>query len=132
MGFQKTGTTSLDLALQRPDYRAYCVVKNLLRFESQSEVKNYILKTLEDCDAVQDMPWPLFYAELYELYPNARFVLTKRHPNGSFKRVIQLIGSIRIPFYKKIFYVPCAVGSEQVYIAIYNQHNKGGYRVFQR
>nr|WP_321233389.1 sulfotransferase [uncultured Psychroserpens sp.] len=124
IGFQKTGTTSLDLALQRLGYRVYCVDKNLLKFKNKSDLKNYILETLEVWDAVQDMPWPLFYKELYQLYPNAKFILTKRHPNDWYKSVIKFFGSIRIPFHKNIYHVPCAEGYEKEYKAIYNKHNE--------
>ena len=124
IGFQKTGTTSLDLALQRLGYRVHSVDKNLLKFEEKAELKNYILKLLNNWDAVQDMPWPLFYQELYELYPKAKFILTIRPTDDWYRSVIKFFGSIRIPFHKKIYHVPCAEGYEKEYIAIYNKHNE--------
>ena len=130
IGFQKTGTTSLDLALQRLGYRVYCVDKNLLKFKKEEDLKNYILKILKNWDAVQDMPWPLFYKELYDLYPDAKFILTKREPDDWFNSVKRFFGSIRIPFHKNIYHVPCAEGYEKEYKAIYNKHNDGVLKFF--
>ncbi|SFN72476.1 hypothetical protein SAMN04487989_10325 [Bizionia echini] len=123
IGFQKTGTTSLDLALQRLGYKVYCVDKNLLKFKKTGELKNYIQNTLENWDAVQDMPWPLFYQELYELYPDAKFILTIRETDDWFNSVKRFFGSIRIPFHQKIYQVPCAEGYENEYKTLFEKHN---------
>ena len=130
IGFQKTGTTSLDLALQKLGYKVYCVDKNLLKFEKSKDIKSYIKKILKNWDAVQDMPWPLFYRELYELYPDAKFILTKREPDDWFSSVKRFFGSIRIPFHKKIYNVPCAEGHEKEYKAVYNKHNDSVLKFF--
>ena len=76
IGFQKTGTTSLELALNYLGYSVYSVDKNLFKYKNKEELNIYIKAKLENWDAVQDMPWPLFYKELYELYPNAKFIFT--------------------------------------------------------
>ena len=123
IGFQKTGTTSLDLALQRLGYRVLGVDKNLLKCPNKEALHHYILKTLEEYDAVQDMPWPLYFMDLYELYPNAKFILTRRTADDWYKSVVKFFGSIRIPFHKKIYHVPCAEGYEEEYKALYNSNN---------
>ncbi|MFD2823337.1 sulfotransferase family protein [Lacinutrix iliipiscaria] len=124
IGFQKTGTTSLEHALQFLGYRVYGGDKNLLKFQNKEDLKQYIKKTLESWDVVQDMPWPLFYKELYELYPDAKFILTIRDTDKWINSVVKYFASIRIPLHKKIYNVPCAEGYEDVYISIYDQHNK--------
>lgn len=124
IGFQKTGTTSLDLALQKLGFKVYGVDKNLLKFKSGEDLKAYILTILKNWDAVQDMPWPLFYKELYALYPNAKFILTKRDEDDWYNSAKRFFGSIRIPFHKKIYHVPCAEGYEKEYKEIYNKHNE--------
>lgn len=124
IGFQKTGTTSLDLALQRLGYRVLGVDKNLLKFTSKTELHQYINKTMNKFDAVQDMPWPLFYKELYELYPNAKFILTIRPVKEWYKSVVKYFASIRFPFHKKIYKVPCAEGYEEAYKELYNSNNE--------
>jgi hypothetical protein len=124
IGFQKTGTTSLEHALQFLDYKVYGGDKNLFKFENKDDLKQYISKTLESWDVVQDMPWPLFYKELYELYPDAKFILTLRDTDKWIQSVVKYFASIRIPMHKKIYHVPCAEGYEEVYKKVYNKSNK--------
>ena len=123
IGFQKTGTTSLEYALQKLNYRVYGGDKKLMKFEDHQDLKKYIKKTLEGWDAVQDMPWPLFYKELYELYPDAKFILTIRDTEKWIDSVTKYFASIRIPLHQKIYNVPCAEGHESTYKAIYDKHN---------
>ncbi|GAA4267984.1 sulfotransferase [Hyunsoonleella aestuarii] len=123
IGFQKTGTTSLELALINLGYRVYGGDKNLFKFKDQKSLNNYILETLKYWDAVQDMPWPLFYKELHQLYPEAKFILTYRHTQDWIKSVVKYFASIRIPLHEKIYNVPCAEGYEQKYIDVYNNFN---------
>lgn len=123
IGFHKTGTTSLDLALQGLGYKVCGVDKNLLRFKDTEELNSYIRITIENWDAVQDMPWPLFYKELYDLHPTGKFILTRRQADVWYQSVIMFFGSIRIPFHKKIYQAPCAEGYESEYKRVYNKHN---------
>ena len=123
IGFQKTGTTSLEHALQKMHYRVYGGDKDLMKFDNTENLKNYISETLKSWDAVQDMPWPLFYRELYELYPNAKYILTFRDTEKWIVSVVKYFASIRIPLHRKIYNVPCAEGYENVYRKVYDEHN---------
>lgn len=102
IGFQKTGTTSLETALEVLGYRVYGGDKNLMKFKKREDLKNYISKVLQNWDAVQDMPWPLFYKELYELYPTAKFILTVRNPDKWINSAVRYFGSIRNPLNQKV------------------------------
>lgn len=123
IGFQKTGTTSLEHALQFLGYRVYGGDKNLMKFDNAEALKDYISKTLTSWDAVQDMPWPLFYKTLYELFPDAKYILTYRRPESWIKSVVKYFASIRIPLHRKIYGVPCAEGHEARYLEVYKAHN---------
>ena len=57
------------------------------------------------------------------LKPDSKFIVTKREPDDWFNSVKRFFGSIRIPFHKNIYHVPCAEGYEKEYKAIYNKHN---------
>jgi len=131
IGFQKTGTTSLESALVALDYKVYGGDKNLMKFNKPEALKKYIEETLTQWDAVQDMPWPLFYKELYELYPNAKFILTKRDTQAWIKSVVRHFGMVRIPLHQKIYNVPKAEGYENVYIKKYEAHNKAVIEFFE-
>ena len=124
IGYHKTGTTSLETALERLNYRVYGGDKNLLKFDDKNDLLQYIQKTLTKWDAVQDMPWPVFYRELVELYPDAKFILTLRETEAWMGSVVRHWGSIKIPLHKKIYGVPCAEGFEDTYKRFYTSHNK--------
>ena len=132
IGFQKTGTTSLEYALEHLGYHVYGGDKNLMKFSDSDELKTYIKKTLKTWDAVQDMPWPIFYKELYEIYPEAKFILTIRPTDKWIRSVITYFASIRVPLHKKIYGVPCAEGYEDRYIELYNQYNKDIIEFFKQ
>lgn len=123
IGFQKTGTTSLEHALEHLNYRVHGGDKNLMNFEDKEALKSYIQKTLKTWDAVQDMPWPLFYKELYELYPDAKYILTIRDSKKWIRSVVTYFASIRIPLHQKIYQVPCAEGYESRYLEVYEKMN---------
>lgn len=123
IGFQKTGTTSLETALEVLGYRVYGGDKNLMKFSKKEDLKKYVIEVMAKWDAAQDMPWPLFYQELYEFYPNAKFILTYRDPERWIRSVVQYFASIRIPLHQKIYKVPCAEGHEETYLKVYNDFN---------
>ena len=70
------------------------------------------------------MPWPLFYKELNELYPSAKFILTYRNPESWIRSVVKYFASIKIPYHQKIYKVPCAEGYENNYLQVYNNFNE--------
>lgn len=123
IGFQKTGTTSIETALKVLGYKVYGGDKNLMKFKKKEDLRKYIFNIMQNWDAVQDMPWPLFYKELYELYPNAKFILTYREPDKWIKSIVEYFASIRIPLHQKIYNVPCAEGYEDTYLKVYNENN---------
>ena len=130
LGFQKTGTTSLENALEVLGYKVDGGDKNLMKFKTDFELKSYIQKKLTAFDAVQDMPWPLFYKELYDIYPKGKFILTYREPESWIKSVVKYFASMRIPLHQKIYDVPCAEGYEDRYLEVYENFNKGVINFF--
>lgn len=131
LGFQKTGTTSLEHALKCLGYRVYGGDKNLVKFTEVKNIQAYIKERLEDWDAAQDMPWPLFYKELYDVFPDAKFILTKRDTEKWIRSVVRYFASIRVPLHKKIYHAPCAEGYEQRYIEVYEKNNEDIIKFFK-
>lgn len=105
-------------------YRVYGGDKNLLKFSDSQSLKEYIQQLMENWDAVQDMPWPLYYKELYQLFPDAKFILSVRPTDKWIRSVVKYFASIRVPMHQKIYNVPCAEGYEDRYIEVYDQHNQ--------
>ncbi|TXE17101.1 sulfotransferase [Psychroserpens burtonensis] len=131
VGFQKTGTTSLEQALQLLGYSVYGGDKNLMKYNDTADLKRYIKKTLTDWDAVQDMPWPLFYKELYDVYPDAKYILTIRDTDKWIRSMVTYFASIRFPLHRKIYGVPCAEGYESRYKAFYENNNREILKFFE-
>ncbi|MFH4964313.1 sulfotransferase [Gaetbulibacter sp. M235] len=123
IGFHKTGTTSLEHALQFLGYRVYGGDKNLMKYTNSDDLKTYIRKTIDSWDAVQNMPWPLYYKELYEIYPEAKYILTIKDTNTWIRSVLTYFACIRIPLHKTIYGVPCTEGYEYRYKEVYEQTN---------
>ncbi|GAB4395253.1 MAG: hypothetical protein OHK0053_01430 [Microscillaceae bacterium] len=71
IGLQRSGTTSLHLALQQLGYRSRHFVPELLQGLEQNPV-------LEKYEAFSDNPVPLFFRELDALNPGSKFILTVR------------------------------------------------------
>ncbi|MGV6801170.1 MAG: sulfotransferase family protein [bacterium] len=79
VGFHKTGTTSLFAALQLLDYKVSGTVGFELSYEQLTEQALALcLETAQKYDAVEDMPWPLYYKELDQAFPGSKFILTVR------------------------------------------------------
>ena len=86
IGFHKTGTSTLGKALQILGYTVCGSLKEAYDYDLNKDVKSYILEKakplLNTYDSFQDTPWFLIYKELYQLYPDAYFILTKRSENA--------------------------------------------------
>ena len=85
LGMHKTGTTSLlhsflRLGIRTCDGLAGASQAERLDFARADNKFNYLQALIAQFQAFEDVPWPLFYKELYELYPEARFILTTRDP----------------------------------------------------
>jgi hypothetical protein len=88
IGFQKTGTTSLYTALEALGYKTAAVVgRDWPADRLAAEGAALCVETARQFDAVQDMPWPLFFRELDDAYPGSKFILTVRDPENWFASI---------------------------------------------
>lgn len=123
IGFSKTGTTSLELALEALGYR----VKGPVGLEDKNIAKNVYQLTfplVEQYDAFQDNPWPIIYKELDEKFPGSKFILTRRDSQSWIKSAVDHFGTKVKPMHVWIYGVKTAAGNEDVYIARYERHNR--------
>lgn len=126
IGYQKTGTTSINLALTRLGYRVASVFGRDLPLEEIR--RTYVARGLEFArthDAVEDMPFPLIFRELDAAFPGSRFILTWRETD-------RWLASIRDHFganpgvLQQLAYgedAPAPVGHEARYAEVYDRHN---------
>lgn len=80
VGFQKTGTTSLQYALSLLGYRVAGVfsVKDLDDF---NQVRFRALDLMQNFDAAGDNPWSVLFRDLDVAFPGSKFILTTRDPD---------------------------------------------------
>jgi hypothetical protein len=122
IGFQKTGTTSLGLALEELGYRV-CGKVGVHRRKIGSRALDLACARLEDYDAFQDNPWPLLYRELDTRCPGSRFILTTRPSHRWIQSVCRHFGETSTPMREWIYGAGSPLGNEDVYLQRYEAHN---------
>lgn len=126
IGFQKTGTTSLEAALTRLGYRVASVFgKDCSLVELTAGFKARGLEIAAGYDAVQDMPWPLMFRELDAAFPNARFILSWRETTSWYRSITRHFGSNPSVIQQLTYGEDAAFpqGHEARYRAVYEAHN---------
>jgi len=125
LGFHKTGSTTLETALIELGYDAVGKKDHLFDAISKDDWET-IDKEVAKHDAFRDMPWPLFYKELYEKYPNSKFILTVRDSRKwieSCKNHYKEKGEILFEnIYGKGNHFP--IGNEDKWLQTYLNHNE--------
>ena len=133
IGFQKTGTTSMEAALGELGYKVTSIFGKALPLDELR--RSYAARGLEiaeEYDAVQDMPWPLLYRELDQAFPGSKFILTWRESDRWLKSICSHFGS-NPAVLQQLTYgedAPYPVGHEAHYVKVYETHNAEVRRYF--
>lgn len=127
IGFQKTGTTSLYAALTALGYKTAAVVGRDWSAERlAAEGAALCVETARNCDAAQDMPWPLFFRELDAAYPGSKFILTIRNPESWFQSIEKHFGDnpgeMQALTYGRDAAAPA--GAKARYLDVYSRHEQ--------
>lgn len=80
VGFQKTGTTSLQYGLSLLGYRVGGVM-DANPHDTPQSLYSEALSLVPQFDAFADNPWPLYFREFDAMLPGAKFILTCRDPD---------------------------------------------------
>lgn len=131
IGFHKTGTSSLAMALTILDYhvcRRLSMIQDKIpnsNIIEQLKKKEYqdIISVTEKFDAFCDNPWLLFYKELDEKYPNSKFILTTRNEESWIKSVVDYFRDSTSEIRTLIYGEASPIGHEALYLEKYRQHN---------
>jgi hypothetical protein len=130
IGFHKTGTSSMGKAFQILGYRVCGSIKEAMDFgEIDQDPREYILnkalKLTSKYDCFQDTPWFMFYRELYELFPEAHFILTKRPDEDWIRSVRDHFGNRNNSNYHSWIYgYQDPISHEDIYLSKFREHNK--------
>lgn len=129
IGFHKTGTSSMGKAFQMLGYRVCGSIKEAMDFNKiDQDPREYIfseaLKLTPKYDCFQDTPWFMFYKELYEIYPDAYFVLTVRPEKDWIRSVLNHFGNRdNSPYHEWIYGHKDPRSNEETYLKKYQNHN---------
>ncbi|MEM9783658.1 MAG: sulfotransferase family protein [Pseudomonadota bacterium] len=127
VGFQKSGTTSLESALQMLGFTVASVYgRKLSLAELQARYVSLGLARARTVDAVQDMPWPLLYRELDKAFPDAKFVLSVRDEDAWWSSILGHFGNNADVMQALVYGEDAAapLGNEERYRRVYREHNQ--------
>ncbi len=135
LGLNKTGTTTLRIALERLGYQSGGHQGKLMQAYRRGQIDR-ILDYAQGFDCFDDWPWPLIYPALFERFgDSARYVLTRRasadHWLTSIKNHAERVYSKRNPR-KMIYGYEFPHGVESHYTAVYDRHNRQVRAFFDR
>jgi len=125
IGFHKTGTTSLEIALRKLGYR----VRGCFGTKDPDiadKVFDMAFAMVADYDAFEDNPWPVLYRELDERFPGSKFILTRRPADAWIRSQVKDFATTETPMRRWIYGedAGCPEGNQDIYIARYERHNR--------
>jgi len=131
LGMHKTGTTTLlhaflMLGIRTCDGLAGASQAERSSFAGAGNQINHLEGLLCQYQAFEDVPWPLFYEELYERYPDAYFILTSRDPRRWIHSCLSHFGGESDPVHEWIYGAGCGapLGHEAVWLNKFVAHNQ--------
>lgn len=95
IGLNKTGTTTLGQCLARLGYRHMSCRRDLLIALREGNLET-IFNEIDSFDSFEDWPYPLMHRQLFDRYPDARFILTTRSDAATWLRSLKA-HSLRTP-----------------------------------
>jgi hypothetical protein len=123
IGFHKTGTTSLGMALKMLGY-SVTGPNGVKDPKIEANVYDIAFKLVEQYDAFKDNPWPMLFREVDAKYPGSKFVLTVRPGHLWLRSQIEHFGTQQTPMRKWIYGAGCPVGYEDLYLHRFERHNR--------
>ena len=78
VGLNKTGTTTLGACLQHWGFRHISFDETAFSMWEKNDTKG-LIDLATGYQSFEDWPWALCYRELDQVFPNSKFILTRRH-----------------------------------------------------
>jgi len=128
LGFQKTGTSSLGLALEKLGYKVagYYQFRDFAHKGNLSwkDLRERALATAQDFDAAQDTPWPLLYRELDAAFPGSKFIHITRARDAWLNSALKDFANHPNAIHNLIYGSFYPMGNESAWLARYDRHNE--------
>jgi hypothetical protein len=125
IGFHKTGTTTLEVALQKLGYRVTGSF-GTKDPDIAGKVHEMAYALAERFDAFEDNPWPILYRQLDQRFPGSKFILTRRPAEAWIRSQVKDFASTETPMRRLIYgeTAGCPEGNESTYVDRYERHNR--------
>ncbi len=126
VGLNKTGTKTLGYYLRQLGFRHRTYDYEAFQAYLKGDVAG-LLQKMEEYDSFEDWPWPLFFREIDDHFPDARFVLTVREsPEVWYRSLCNMavrMGPLK-RYEKHIYGYAMPQGHREEHIQIYRAHNE--------
>jgi hypothetical protein len=132
VGLNRTGTTTLGDACAILGMRRLGWVRSgggqgshfLLKDWWRGDI-DHLIEVASGFDTLEDLPWPLVYAEMSTAFPDARFVLTRRRSTDVWLRsqINHVAEKGRYGMHRRIYGSSDPTADPQLYRAYYERHN---------
>jgi len=125
IGFHKTGTTTLEVALKKLGYKVTGSF-GTKDPDIAGKVHEMAYAMVERFDAFEDNPWPVLYKELDARFPGSKFILTRRPAEAWIRSQVKDFATTETPMRRWIYGegAGCPEGNEGIYIERYERHNR--------
>ena len=125
IGFHKTGTTTLEVALKKLGYRVTGSF-GTKDPDIANKVHEMAYTMVERFDAFEDNPWPVLYKELDARFPGSKYILTRRPAEAWIRSQVKDFATTETPMRRWIYGedAGCPEGNEETYVARYERHNR--------
>ena len=134
VGFQKTGTTSLGLALDGLGYTTagYHQFRDMADADrlTMDQLRDRAFEVANEHDAFKDTPWPILYKELDRAYPGSKFILIIRDTEKWIASATGDFGEIENSIHQLIYNSPYPIGNEDSWVQRYEHHNRDVQQYF--
>lgn len=125
IGFQKTGTMTMNGVLARLGY-SVCYENIWWKTNpdlTREDLRAIALEAAQRYDGFVNNPWPLFYKELEEKFPDAKFILTTRDTESWKESARRHFAGITRPEFETIYGIEAFDGHEDDFVSLYENHN---------
>ncbi len=129
IGFQKTGTTSIAVALEILGFKVAPELWRCIDANDYEPPLTYALilamahEQVPQYSAFADNPWPLLWRELDESYSDAKFILMTRSEQAWYKSLRRMFRYYRSPLQDFIYGGTYPEDDETGYLRRFRQHN---------
>jgi hypothetical protein len=131
IGFQKTGTTTLAQVFRSGGFKV-TGPNGIYDPQIAQNVGDLVDRLVGRYDVFQDNPWPLFYKEMAESFPEAYFIHSHRDTEAWISSVVKHFGGSDRPMLRMIYGVGDPRGNEGQFVETYERHNAAVSEFFSK